>query len=109
MGNVTTVGIRFCGGCNPRIDRGTIAAELKNRLEKLGITVHWNRLDGDVIIYVSGCTTSCACRWHGAKGSSVIVAGTTVNYFDTAEEDIVPLCMAIVLKHISHEKATGVN
>ena len=43
-----TVGIQFCGGCNPRIDRGRIALELQQALEGMGHRVVFNSPDADL-------------------------------------------------------------
>lgn len=94
------VSIKFCGGCNPGIDRGKIAGELKKQFEKLGMTVVWNRLDADFIVYVSGCTTSCACRWNVPDISSVVIAGMTVNHREVTEEGIIPSVTRIIIEHI---------
>lgn len=93
------VSIKFCGGCNPRIDRGKIAGELKKRFEKLGMTVVWNKLDADFIVFLSGCTTSCACRWVLPDVPSVVIAATTVNHREVAEEDIIPSIEHIICRN----------
>lgn len=52
-------GIKFCGGCNPRYDRGAYAEELKKNpdyeTEYAKEGVHY-----DVLHVVCGCTAACA-------------------------------------------------
>jgi hypothetical protein len=94
------VSIKFCGGCNPRIDRGKIAEGLNKIFENLGISVVWNSLDADLIVFISGCATSCACRWVVSDTPSVVIASTTVNHREVTEEDIIPSVARIIRTHI---------
>lgn len=55
------IGIKFCGGCNPRHDRGEMAGRLRRLLE----TIH--RLeaarpgeDYDYLLLIGGCANCCA-------------------------------------------------
>ena len=66
------VGIKFCGGCNPRIDRVGVAEAIKKRLIELGITVVYNNSDADFIVYLSGCSSSCAARVMWLRDSASI-------------------------------------
>jgi hypothetical protein len=96
------VSITFCGGCNPKIDRGDIGNKLKEILEGLGLSVVWDSLQADFVVFISGCSTSCACRWKRPDIPSVIVAGTSVNHREVAEEDIIPACVRAVRAYIEH-------
>ena len=49
-----TVGIQFCGGCNPRIDRGQIALELQKALVDRDFDVVFNSPEADFVIFLSG-------------------------------------------------------
>ncbi|WP_371362801.1 hypothetical protein SRRS_38610 [Sporomusa rhizae] len=44
------ISIKFCGGCNSRIDRDQIAAEVKKYLSGNGYAIVYNSLDADFII-----------------------------------------------------------
>jgi hypothetical protein len=81
------VGIQFCGGCNPYIDRGKIASEVRERLAGEGYEIVWNRTDCDLVIFISGCTASCAER-HSCGKPSIRVAAATVDFKKIAEADI---------------------
>ena len=48
------VSIKFCGGCNPRIDRVGVAAKIKNHFASDRVEVVYNSLEADCIVYVSG-------------------------------------------------------
>lgn len=84
------IGIKFCGGCNPRIDRGQIAQTVKDALAAQGYTVVYNRLDADLIIYLSGCTANCAARCdRAADVPGIIAAGESLDAIATAEDQLV--------------------
>lgn len=81
------IGIQFCGGCNPHIDRGSIAMELRDRLADEGYEIVWNRTDCDFVIFISGCTASCAER-QSCGEPSIRVAAATVDFIDVAEHEM---------------------
>lgn len=74
------IGIIFCGGCNPRIDRGRIAAQLRANLLMVGYEVCYNSLDVDFAIYLSGCMANCALKYNRNDDcSSAVVAAATLD------------------------------
>lgn len=84
-----TVSIRFCGGCNPRIDRGRVALELKVALEERGHRVVWGGREADFRIFLSGCLSGCAFKYNPADPPCVVVAGTTVDDEEVGEAQVV--------------------
>jgi len=85
-----TIGIRFCGGCNPRIDRGRIARELEQALASMGHTVVYNSPDADFVIFLSGCLSGCAFKYNPKDPPYVSVAATAVDGEEAGEARIVP-------------------
>ena len=85
-----TVSIQFCGGCNPRIDRGRIALELQQALEGMGYRVVYNSLDVDFVIFLSGCMSGCAFKFNPKDPPYVTVAAATVDGEEVGEARIVP-------------------
>lgn len=73
------VSINFCGGCNPRIERAQIAEAARSILEMSGCEVTYNDWDAEFTIYLSGCTASCARRYHEDGGPGIVVAADTVD------------------------------
>lgn len=67
------VSIRFCGGCNPRIDRGLIAGRLRAALAEKGCEVVFNQPDADAIIYLNGCAADCASRYNPPPAGTAVV------------------------------------
>lgn len=83
------IGIRFCGGCNPRIDRGRIARELEQALTSMGHPVVFNSPDAGLVIFLSGCATGCAFKYNPKDPPFITVAAATVDGEETAEDRIV--------------------
>jgi hypothetical protein len=57
-----TIGIRYCGGCNPQIDRSRIVTELREGLQKRGVEVDFTseiERPVDVVLLVNGCRHAC--------------------------------------------------
>jgi hypothetical protein len=88
--SVPQVSIRFCGGCNPRIDRGRIARELRDIFESMGMKVIFNSKDADIVVYLSGCLSGCAWKFYPADAPHVTVADHTVDTAAIDEDRIVP-------------------
>lgn len=74
-----TLSIKFCGGCNSKINRGRIADEIRNYFIKEGIRVITNDLDADFILYISGCAANCAESNTMTTRMAVVIAGSSVN------------------------------
>ncbi|HWR06608.1 hypothetical protein [Sporomusa sp.] len=87
--NHRRIGIVFCGGCNPRIDRGKIAAGVRAVLETAGYMVEINSVAVDYVIYLSGCTASCALKYTCGKAPATVVAAATIDATRVAEGELV--------------------
>jgi hypothetical protein len=85
-----TVGIQFCGGCNPRIDRGQVALALQQALSDEGFEVVFNSPGADIVIFLSGCMSECAFKYNPKDPPYVTVAATTVDGVEAPEDRIVP-------------------
>lgn len=88
MRGKTTISIRFCGGCNPRINRGRIAAQLQNDLTHAGFLVVFNQADSDFILYISGCQANCAERYHPTNLPHAAIAGAAIAAVAVAEHEL---------------------
>ena len=88
--SLPTIGIRFCGGCNPRIDRGRIARELEQALAAMGHPVVYNSGEADLVIFLSGCLSGCAFKYNPKDPPYIAVAATTVDGEEVGENGIVP-------------------
>lgn len=73
------VGVKYCGGCNPRYDRASIVARLKSELgddglEWVNVSTSEGRLD--FVLVVCGCMVACAAHenLNGKQGKFIICA-----------------------------------
>ena len=56
------IGLRYCGGCNPQIDRSAIVKNLKKKLEKMEIEADFTtdrQTAADIVILINGCMHAC--------------------------------------------------
>lgn len=92
------VSIVFCGGCNPRYDRGALASALAVMLAAMGHRVKYNTVESAAaVIYLSGCTAGCASR-SCTTVPGVIVAGETIDALPVAAQDMAAVVMAKLKK-----------
>jgi hypothetical protein len=77
------VQVRYCGGCNPFIDRVAVAQSVREGL---------NGTSPTATLYVSGCPRACASghRLDLEEGTAVVVAGEHVDATPTAAADLAP-------------------
>ncbi len=83
------IGIKYCGGCNPRIDRAGLVRELgkllppDDRLEVLQATTGY-----DMAVLVCGCEITCVNRPAVRKLARrwILVGGTTVDHEAVPED-----------------------
>ncbi|MEG0663421.1 MAG: hypothetical protein RR472_09085, partial [Anaerovoracaceae bacterium] len=63
-------GVRFCGGCNPRFDRGEVLKELKNERANVDFLIAEEGVEYDYLIVIGGCTNCCAshCQFSTKEG-----------------------------------------
>ena len=96
-----TVSIKFCGGCNPRIDRTRVAEELKNYLLICGADVVYNKFEADFIVFISGCSASCASR-GAASGQTAytVIAGMSIDSLTVAEDELTKLAIEKVRDYL---------
>jgi hypothetical protein len=56
------IGIKYCGGCNPRHDRVQAATWIRERLEDRCEFVSYRDRDAEATLIVTGCPTACVNR-----------------------------------------------
>ncbi|HMM22556.1 MAG TPA: hypothetical protein PKA10_17675 [Selenomonadales bacterium] len=82
------ISIKFCGGCNPRIDRGSVAEEIKRYGLENGIEILYNSLDADLIIFLSGCSANCAGHYCKSDKPCVVIAANSIDAIAVREDDL---------------------
>ncbi len=59
--------IKFCGGCNPLLERGQLAQKVRQGLSA-SQWVSWEE-ESDLVLIINGCPTACAERAEIQKNS----------------------------------------
>lgn len=57
-----SIGLRYCGGCNPEIDRTGLIDSLKQRFKARGVPAEFitdKETPTDLILLISGCKHGC--------------------------------------------------
>ena len=54
------IALRYCGGCNPRYDRGAFVRELQKAFPQARITPFDPNMQYDAVLVICGCTAACA-------------------------------------------------
>jgi hypothetical protein len=71
--------IKFCGGCNPIIDRGQLARSIREHLTGL---VRWvpPEEEVDLLLIISGCLTACVDRPEVTEKAAeyFVIAGSRI-------------------------------
>jgi hypothetical protein len=78
--SVPSLAVKFCGGCNPTIERGIMAEAIR---EAFAGMVHWVSWEEgpDLVLIINGCLTACADSSEVKKmaGASLVIQGNTVS------------------------------
>ena len=64
--------IRFCGGCNPSIERGMVAEIIQRNLAGIVRWVSWEE-EADLLLLINGCLSACADQEEIPKKASTIL------------------------------------
>ena len=95
------IGIKYCGGCNPHIDRAKLVQEIGKLLPpEYSLTTNLSSNPGDIGILICGCPAACAYKpdFNNSTGKGIIVAGSSVDLDNAPEEKLA----AIVVRKIQH-------
>lgn len=60
MGEAVEIGVRYCGGCNPRYDRVALVESLVRLLPEHHFTSARQAEPYSAVLVVCGCTSRCA-------------------------------------------------
>jgi hypothetical protein len=64
-------GVKFCGGCNPRYDRGRALSDVKEHFGKdVRFAYAEEGFEYDILLYIAGCVNRCTSldAYSAAKG-----------------------------------------
>lgn len=86
------IDIKYCGGCNPQIDRGKVVRELEDRLRgRIEVITGRPATEWEIGILVCGCASACVDRPEiigEAAGPCIVVSGAMVDLQPVAEAEI---------------------
>ncbi|MDD5525331.1 MAG: hypothetical protein PHV90_08840, partial [Smithella sp.] len=88
---MTLISIKYCGGCNPIIDRAKLVREIEKLLPpECGLSKDQSSNNWDVGILVCGCLTACADKpdFKNIARKWIIVAGYSVDLDNAPEEKL---------------------
>jgi hypothetical protein len=81
------VGVKYCGGCNPYIDRKKVNDRVKEMLPPGKYTFeYFNFDDCKMFLAINGCGLNCAK--FEQKNNVIIVAGSKVNGKECTEKEL---------------------
>lgn len=95
------IGVKYCGGCNPIIDRSKLVREIEKLLPRhLGLTTDRSSQPWDIGVLVCGCPSACADKpeIRDVARRWIVVAGGLID-LDALPED--KMAEAIVQKIIN--------
>ena len=84
------IGIKYCGGCNPHIDRTKLVQEIKKLLPPEYVLTTESSSPWDIGILICGCLTACADKpeFKNLARKWIIVAGNAVDMNHVPEEEL---------------------
>jgi len=80
-------GVRFCGGCNPRYDRGKAYKEIREDVKNISFFNASEEDVYDILLVIGGCPSCCASYEHfNVKGDIYKIWDRT--HIDKLKEDL---------------------
>lgn len=66
-------GVKYCGGCNPKYDRGAAVSKLKKCLPGVTLNPVAEGVEYDTVLLVCGCQVGCIREWRKAKAKRFVM------------------------------------
>lgn len=82
------ISIIFCGGCNEYYSRKNIAEQIEKVMLADGWEVVYNSLDAEYLLYLNGCSVSCAYGDSNNNTPYTLVSGLMVDHISTKEKEL---------------------
>jgi hypothetical protein len=85
------IGIKYCGGCNPHIDRAKLVQEIGKLLPpEYILTTEPSSNPWDIGILICGCPTACVDKTEFTNLAQkwIVVAGSSVDLDNEPEEKL---------------------
>ncbi|AFM24315.1 hypothetical protein [Desulfomonile tiedjei] len=87
-----SVGIKYCGGCNPQIERSEIVDRLTRLFPEDWLLERGEPADRwDIVILVCGCPVACLDRpeTRGLARNYILISGSMVDFRPVPKERLV--------------------
>jgi 3-hydroxyacyl-[acyl-carrier-protein] dehydratase len=87
------IGIKYCGGCNPHIDRTKLVQEIEKLLPSEFIFTTESSSPWDIGILVCGCPTACADKpdVRDLARKWIVIAGESIDLDNMPKEKLVAI------------------
>jgi hypothetical protein len=94
------IGIKYCGGCNPQIDRTKLVQEISKQLPPEYIFTTEQSSGWDIGIMICGCLTACADKpeFKNLARTWIIVAGNSVDLNNAPEKELADIVAGRIIK-----------
>lgn len=93
------IGIKFCGGCNPYIDRELLARRLIEELRKHNCIPEFFQISGcAAVVVINGCKVGCAEVPIGEN--TFTICGTELDMVPIPEEDLARATIDKIVKRL---------
>jgi len=102
-----SIGVRYCGGCNPQIDRARAVRNLQQGLKKSDLEVEFTtdrEKKVDLVLLVNGCTHACLEEAYLKEGSNtrfISIKGEMVDSEYAREDHIPEIVMEKLIRFIN--------
>jgi len=81
------IGVKYCGGCNPRYNRRQAVEELESRLSNVNVEIAAEGERYNTILLVCGCTAQCIREWRGAEADQYLSICSRDGFLALAEKN----------------------
>lgn len=95
------IGVKYCGGCNPQINRAKIVQEVGQRLpENYRLVNGPPQREWEAAILVCGCPVACADRLETRKLARrwILVSGPMVDLFPVPVDQVASVIASKILR-----------
>ena len=103
------IGIKYCGGCNPHIDRAKLALEIEKLLPpEYSLTTDQTFNSWALGILICGCPTACADKpeFKNLARKWIVVAGNSVDLNSAPKEVLADIVVRkLKLSATSHDES----
>jgi hypothetical protein len=104
------IGLKYCGGCNPQIDRTDLVKAIGKLLPPdFSFTADISSGQWDMGILVCGCNTACTDRrnLHELTLHWVVIAGRSIDNVAVPEKDLAREIIRKIQHLMEHISGTG--